>query len=46
MTLDYGRHASTGVALRAKVANIVVFTLLFERHESPQRFSENTFSGQ
>jgi hypothetical protein len=32
--------------LCANVDNVIVFALLFERHELPQRFSVNTFSGQ
>jgi hypothetical protein len=45
-TIDHRRHATSATALRAKVGNLIVFTFLFERHESPQRFSEKAFSGQ
>jgi hypothetical protein len=46
VTVDNGGHPSSGTALRLGVGNIIIFALLFERHELPQRVSEKTFSGQ
>jgi hypothetical protein len=45
-TVDNRRHPTSATAWRAKVGNFIVFAFLFERHESPQRFSEKTFSGK
>jgi len=39
------RYATFASALRANGHDIIAFVFLFERHESPQRYEEKTFSG-